>query len=479
MNKILIVGGGTSGFVSALILKKRFPKLIIDIVKSDKIGIIGVGEGTTEHWLEFINFCGIDYKELINECDATLKYGVMFEDWTKHKYFHNITGYLMSIKYGQYLGGYAYSVINNLKPEEYTSNFVFKNKVAKNDLSNQFHFNTFKLNCFLEKKCKEAKIKIFEDEIVNVVTKNNKITNIKSKNKNYKYDFYIDSTGFKKLLISKLGAKWISYSEYLPMNEAIAFPLEDTEEYSPYTLARAMSSGWLWRIPTQGRWGNGYVYNNNYMTPEKAQKECEEYFIKNNIKFNKIEIFKNIKFDAGALDKPWINNCLAIGLSASFVEPLEATSIGTSIQQSFLLIHLINNYTKEDIDLYNEKFKNIVENIRDFIVLHYMVSKKDSKFWKDLKLKIPHTLEINLKKWRNRLPINEDFNGNYNLFNSHNFTVILKELGLLNKDAIKKEYDLLNNSIKENIEHRVNSHISHNFFNENLISHKEFLKEFK
>ena len=108
-----------------------------------------------------------------------------------------------------------------------------------------------------------------------------------------------------------------------------------------------------------------------------------------------------------------------------------------------------------------------------------MVTKKDSKFWKDLKLKIPHTLEINLKKWKNRIPINEDFNGNYNLFNSHNFIVILKELNLINKNNIKKEYELLNNSIKEDIEHRVNSHISHNFFNEHLISHKQFLKELK
>ena len=92
------------------------------------------------------------------------------------------------------------------------------------------------------------------------------------KKNNYSFDFYIDSSGFKKILIEKLGVKWISYSKYLPMNEAIAFPTGDTEEYTPYTLSKAMTSGWMWRIPTYGRWGNGYVFNNNYINAEQAKK---------------------------------------------------------------------------------------------------------------------------------------------------------------------------------------------------------------
>ena len=132
--------------------------------------------------------------------------------------------------------------------------------------------------------------------------------------------------------------------------------------------------------------------------------------------YYKIDIFKNIKFEAGTLDKSWEGNCAAIGLSSSFVEPLEASSLGTTINQIFLLTHLLPNYTKEDVDLYNKKFKKIVENIRDFIVMHYLVKKKDSKFWKELKLVLPETLKNNLNKWKHRLPIAEDFAGNYLLF---------------------------------------------------------------
>jgi tryptophan halogenase len=231
-----------------------------------------------------------------------------------------------------------------------------------------------------------------------------------------------------------------------------------------------MNFGWMWRIPTYGRWGNGYVFNNKYINAEQAKKECEKYL------GYKVEIAKNIKFEAGALEKAWLGNCVAIGLCSSFIEPLEATSIGTSIQQSFLLMHLLINNNQSDIDLYNERFKSIVENIRDFVLLHYMVNKKNSGFWKNLKLKIPESLNKNLKKWEKRIPIREDFKGNYLLFYEHNFVVILKELNLIKKQFLKKEYNELNKEIKNDIQFKINKHI--NFYsNENLIGHKHFLNE--
>jgi tryptophan halogenase len=473
MKKVLIVGGGTAGLIAALVIKNRFSKIQVDVVKSDNIGIIGVGEGTTEHWKEFMQFCNIPLEELIRETDATFKYGVMFEGWTKKPYFHNVTSSVATIEFGQYLGGYAYSIVNNLDPKEYTYGHCFVNKVIPNDIPNQFHFNTFKLNNFLLKKCLEINIKIFNDEITKINVKNNNIVDIESKNKKYKYDFYIDSTGFKKILISKLGAEWKSYAEYLPMNEAIAFPTKDTKEYNPYTLSKAMNAGWMWRIPTQGRWGNGYVFNNKYINAEQAKKECEDY-----LGF-KVEIAKNIKFEAGTLEKPWIGNCVAIGLSSSFIEPLEATSIGTSIQQAFFLIHFLINYKQTDIDLYNERFKDVVENIRDFVVLHYIVDRKDSKFWKELKLKLPSTLENNLKKWKHRIPIREDFAGGYKLFGPHSFTVLLKELNLINKESIKKEYEMLSEKYKNHAKESMINHINRTYYDKNVMSHKESLKTIK
>jgi len=473
MKKILIVGGGTAGLIAALIIKNKFSKLQIDVVKSDDIGIVGVGEGSTEQWKEFMAFCNISLKELLKETDATFKYGIMFEGWTKHPYFHNIGAPMGNIKSGQYLSGYAYSIINNLPPKKYTHGHCFINKIIPDVAPNQFHFNTFKLNNFLLKKCLGVGIKILEDKITNIHTHKNNITYLESKSKKYKYDFYIDSTGFKKLLMSKLNCRWNSYKEYLPMDEAIAFPTPDTDEYTPYTLSKAMSAGWMWRIPTQGRWGNGYVFNNKYLNANQAQKECEKY-----LGF-KVKIAKNIKFEAGTLEKAWIGNCVAIGLSSSFIEPLEASSIGTSIQQAFLLIHLLINYKPTDTDLYNERFKEIVENTRDFVVLHYITKKKDSKFWKELKLKLPKTLQNNLNKWKHRLPIHEDFPGGYKLFSAVNFIILLKELGLVDKKLIKKEYEMTSKDLKNYTEKSVKEYMNATYYNVNVVGHKKGLENFK
>ncbi len=469
--KVSIVGAGTAGLITALILKIRFRTLEIEIIKSDKIGIIGVGEGTTEHWKQFADFCDIPYQELIKKTGATLKYGIMFEDWTDHTYFHNIIGQVESVKFGQYQAGYIYSIINNLTPKQYTSDFCFQNKIATDSIANQLHFNTFKLNDFLLKKCQAIGINVIEDEITDL--KFNDFGNISclfSKNNKYKSDFYIDCTGFKRLLIGKLGAKWISYSKYLPMNEAIAFPTGDTKEYTPYTLAKAMTSGWMWRIPTQGRWGNGYVFNNNYINAEQAKKECEDYL------GYEVHIGKNIKFEAGALDRAWIKNCVAVGLSSSFIEPLEASSIGTTIQQAFILIHKIINYKKSDIDSYNVSFNRIVENIRDFVVLHYITNKKDSAFWKELKINLPESLSNNLKKWKTKAPMVTDFPEDYSLFKEANFIVLLKELNLIDKDSIAKEFNSLSQNLKDTVKQKIDRVREWNVTGD-IIDHKTYLKK--
>ena len=472
--KICVVGAGTAGLIAALTFKNRFENFNIQIIKSDKIGIIGVGEGTTEHWQQFCTYNKISMEELVRETDATFKYGIMFKDWKKQPYFHSILDNISTIKLGQYKAGYAYCINNNLKSKEYTNSCCWDNKIATNSLPHQFHFNTLKLNKFLLKKCRERSIKIIEDKITKINLKGKNIDSIQSSLKKYKYDFYIDCTGFKKLLISKLGAKWLSYKKYLPMNEAIAFATEDTEEYPPFTMSNAMKAGWMWRIPTRGRWGNGYVFNNKYINASEAQKECEKYL------GHSIKVAKNITFEAGVLDKTWIGNCVAIGLSSSFIEPLEASSIGISIQQSFLLMHLITNYSANDIDLYNKKFTNIVENTRDFVLLHYLCGKKGSAFWDEFKPNLPDSLAKNLKTWKHRLPLAEDFKGSYLLFNSENFIVILKELNLLNKTNIKKEFNNLSNDHKNEVlqlikialenNNNENKHYSHKLFLKNLIT---------
>lgn len=443
---IAIVGGGTAGFVSALILKKRFPHLTVDVIRSTRIGIIGVGEGSTEHWSDFMRYMEFTPAQIIKECDATFKGGIMFQNWGVPDYYHSIHDTL-NVSKGLYPYVYASLIGENKGPKSLTSRLHWENKINNWFIrnpdrapSNQYHFNTNKLNEFLTSNCRKLGINIFDDEINDFdISEAGDITTLHGTKQKYNYDFYIDCTGFKKVLISKLGAKWQSYSKYLKMNSAIAFPTGDTDNYNMWTIARGMDAGWLFRIPVWGRHGNGYIYNSNYIDADGAKAEVEKMY------GHEIEIGKQISFDPGALDRVWINNCCAIGLSASFVEPLEASSIGSSIQQAFLLMHRLPCYDQNVIDSYNESVTDILTNIRDFVALHYVTKRQDTPFWQDVqKLELPDTLQTRLERWRNKMPIHEDFNreSRYILFRDAHYLFILNGLELFNNESIKAEYEM-------------------------------------
>ena len=473
--KILVVGGGSAGLISAIILKKRL-NIELDIVYSKNIPIVGVGEGSTEHFNEFLKIAGIDFRTIIKECGATFKSGIMFEGWSETPYLHSVGGVYVT-KAGQY--PLVFGKLLSENAHNINSKFAWENKIEKHYIDssastpyNQFHFDTFKLNAFLTEFAKSIGINIFEDDINNVViSENGYINYLEGNKKTYNYDFYIDSTGFKRLLIEKLGAKWVSYGKYLKMKSAITFQTPDEENYNLWTLAKALDYGWMFRIPTWGRYGNGYIYDSDYINEEQAKKEVEELF---NFK---IEIGRKFSFDPGTLDRTWINNCLAIGLSASFVEPLEATSIGTTIQQTFLLMHRLSNYNQKSIESYNKSYNQIMENIRDFIVLHYITDRKTSQFWKDVsKIELPQSLMNNLDLWSTRMPIKEDFSNlsEYILFTEDNFIAILHGLGIYNLDYIKKEYMM----ISEDIRSYADSLLNQEYLNKESIktfTHKEFI----
>jgi tryptophan halogenase len=475
VNSVLVVGGGTAGLISAIILKKKLD-IKIDIVHSKDIGIIGVGEGSTEHWKEFMDYAGIDQYELIRETDATYKSGIMFEGWNDQKYLHSVATPLDS-KTAQYHHVYSNLISNNIKPISPKSFWdskidkIFLNQ-PKGFPANQFHFNTHKLNEFLIKIAKSIGINIIEDEVLDLTLDNDGyIDFILGKKTRYKYDFYIDSTGFKRFLISKLGGKWESYKKYLKMKSAIVFQTEDEDNYNFWTLAKAMDYGWMFRIPVWGRYGNGYIYDSDYITEDQATQEVEKLFQ------SPLEIRKKFKFDPGALSECWIKNCCAIGVSANFVEPLEASSIGTSIQQSFLLMHRISQYDEKVIKNYNKSISDIMKNIRDFICLHYMTKKDNTDFWRDLKnVEIPDSLLSNLEVWKDRLPINEDFNNlsDYILFRDTNFIMVMEGLELFNRSSIRREYQSLHPYIKNEAEQIVSMHRDFDS-NLNTITHKDFL----
>ena len=478
VKSITIVGGGTAGLISALILQYKFSQNIsFKVVCSSKIGTIGVGEGSTEHWKDFLTFTRIEPFDVIRNCGATLKSGIYFENWNDKDYFHNVsTPY--ETTWGQERIAYLKLISEEKNPLNLFQKFFLANKVHINHLknnttpTNQYHFNTQLLNDFLVKVCKERGIEIIDDEINDVIlNENGEIDKLKGNKSEYKSDFYIDCTGFKRLLISKLDAKWQSYSKYLKLKSAIVFPTEDTDEYNMYTTAKALKYGWRFNIPVWGRHGNGYIFDSDYINADQAKKEVEEDLGKD------IEVSKVINFDPGALDKVWIKNCYAIGLSANFVEPLEATSIGTSIQQSYLLMHNLVNYDQNTIDYVNKQVNSIMDNIRDFICLHYITKKNDSQFWLDLKnISIPDSLQKNLNIWQNRLPIEDDFqySSKYKLFTDQNYIFVLYGLGLMNIDNIKKQYEKLPNFAKDYVYATLAP--EENFeFNEEWINHKDFI----
>ena len=474
--KLLIAGSGTAGLITALILK-TYLNIQIDIVHSKKIDIIGVGEGSTEHFREFMNFVGINQYDLIKSCDATYKSGIMFENWGNRPYLHSVISPFES-KIAQYSYVYANQISNNYP---ITTKFIWENKIESNFLNNptkfpynQFHFNTHKLNDFLTNLCISKGITFYNDEITDVILNcNGEIDSIKSELQTYNYDFYIDSTGFKKLLINKLGGKWKSYSPYLKMNSAITFQTPDEENYNLWTLSKAMDAGWLFKIPVWGRHGNGYIFDSNYIGVDDAKKEVEELL------GHPIDIGKQFKFDPGHLEQAWIKNCCAVGLSASFVEPLEASSIGTTIQQSFILMQKLINYHENVITQYNNTFGKIMDNIRDFIALHYITQKENTKFWKDLKnIELPDTLKNNLELWKRKLPINEDFSNfsNYCLFTSNNYIVVMEGLDLFDRESIKMEYNNQHPRVKTKVHNIISTQEAmYQDCNTTAISHKEFL----
>lgn len=480
VKKVAVVGGGTAGFVAALILKRTYPTLTVDVIRSKKIGTIGVGEGSTEHWSVFMDYVGIQTAELINECDSTFKTGIMFEDWATKPYLQSVHDPFVADQLGVPIA-YAKLIGENVDPRDLTGDYLWDNMTPFNKFMeerpndtgvSQYHFNTKKLNDFLTRKAEEMGCTVVDDEITDVVVSEwNKIESISSVKEKYEYDFYVDCTGFAKLLIGQLGAQWQSYSKYLKMKEAIVFPTPEEDEIPLWTLAKAMNAGWLFRIPVQGRKGNGYIFDSDFITAEEAQREAESYL------GHGIEVAKNIKFDPGALDRPWISNVCAIGLSASFVEPLEASSIGTSINQSFLLAQRIVNYNQESIDRYNDEVGAIMDNIRDFIALHYITDRRDTPFWQEVATTpLPESLEKNLRMWKTRMPTTDDMTSYTRkvLFNEYNYAIVMHGLGLFDNAKILQQYEMMPEGAKQHVESSIQHKL--NFDRTKTIPHKLMLQ---
>jgi len=452
MKDFIILGGGNSGYISALILKKAFPEMQIQIIESKNIGIIGVGEGSTEHWNKFLNHVDINPLEMIWECGATYKAGIFYKNWKKKDYYHIVSGDY-NLCHNDYSPKYGKLISENQDPIELVNRWFTKNEFPKiyiekeNDgipPMNQFHLDSYKLNNFLRKVAKERGIVVTEDDIIDATLSEDTgdIISLKSKDKEYFSSFFVDCSGFKSHIMKNiLGVKWVSYDKHFPLNSAMAWQSDATEIIDCYTTAEARDYGWTWKIPTQDRIGNGYVYSDSFATEDMILDEIER-------KYGKVEIQKKVKFNPGRLEKFWVKNCIGVGLSGSFVEPLEATSLTSVIQQMFAFTLY---YPSKDDDRYNEIMNGMFDNIVDYVQLHYICDRNDTSFWKYCKndLVLTDNIKRYLKLWKNRLPQRNEFNTPWAIFNANNYIIAFYSLGLFDTTKIKQEYDIMMSQIQK------------------------------
>lgn len=395
VSKLVVVGSGTAGLVNALVAKRILINLDVVVVSSDAIGIIGVGEGSTEHWSTFEKLAQIDRAKMVKETDATFKFGIRFKDWTKQTpdYFHSISG--GQSVHSTFVGAYnwVHTEGRQLTPvfglPSLTRNLVRDMGEDTLNQTNQFHFDTHKLNTFLRGECEDAGVHFVEGKVVDLQRNpnNGDVTSLLlDDGQSVSCDFVVDATGFSKSIISRLtDINWVSYRDYLPTDSALVFPTpEDNKNgIKPYTLAQAMSAGWMWEIPTQKRRGNGYVFSQSHITDDQAMEEAERVS-----GFSIGDAGRFIRFEPGYVANSWVHNCIAVGLSSNFVEPLEATSIAASINQAMLLTSYVPVYQPKHEKLRSEYlriFDSMMENLLTMVAMHYVSDRRDTDMWREHK----------------------------------------------------------------------------------------------
>lgn len=375
MKKITVVGGGLAGWLSALYVQKCGFTEEITLIESSEIGILGAGEGSVPALREMlVGLLGVNEKAFIKRTNSTKKVAINFENWsgTGSKYDHDFIG--MFKDYFQ-----------NLSESKFDHTDIYA-----------YHFDARLIADFLKELALERGIKLIDGEVIDFqLSVNNDIKGLILKdNTIIKTDFVFDCSGFKRLIIGKLHeTEWISYEDQLKVNTAVPFflPRTDTEEFTK-TDAITMKCGWMWKIPLKDRWGCGYVFDKKYTTEEEAKKEVIE-FLGHDVSFN-----RTLNFNSGCYKDTWVGNCIAIGLSSGFMEPLEATSILVAIQQLHAIYRHVSHIGFENyhqaIGSYNEFVRNINEQMMLFVRYHYICDRQDTPFWIDYKnLDIPKKLQ--------------------------------------------------------------------------------------
>ncbi|HCS63433.1 MAG TPA: tryptophan halogenase [Cellvibrio sp.] len=420
--KIVIVGGGTAGWMTAAALSTLYANnnFQITLIESKEIGSIGVGEATLPHMKDFNARLGISEVDMMKKTKATFKLGIKFVDWGKlgSNYYHPFGVYGTNQNTASFYGLYSKisqeKKIADLSDYSYAIALCRQNKfeLFSNDANcisstykYGYHFDASLYAEYLREFCKNKSVSEIDGKI-DYVERNKDTGNISSvrleSGLTIAGDFFIDCSGLRSLLLSKtLGVEFEDWSKWLVCDRAIALPSEKLPDLPPYTTSTAKEGGWQWKIPLQHRTGNGYVYSSAFLSDQKAVDSLVE-----SVGGQSSETPRLIKFKSGRYKKSWVNNCLAIGLSSGFLEPLESTSI-------YLIQAAIINFTKlfsvspshgAESNEFNRLMDVEYDRIRDFLILHYHLNdRKDSELWNYCReMRVPEELteKINIFKKR-------------------------------------------------------------------------------
>ncbi len=439
--RIVVAGGGTAGWMAAAALANTLGEAIsLTLVESDAIGTIGVGESTIPPIVLFNRLLGINEAEFMRATQATFKLGILFENWKQvgETYFHSFgtTGK------DHWSAGFQHFWLHGLTRghRHGYDDYCLELKAA---LAGKFaHLPDDRMNyayqldsslyaAFLRKRAEADGARRVEGKIVHVELDQHggDIAALQlDGDRRIEGDLFVDCTGFRALLIEQaLHAGFDDWTHYLPCDSAIALQTESVRPPVPYTRAIAHDAGWQWRIPLQHRQGNGIVFCSRYLDRKAALER-----LLGSVEGKVLTEPNNIRYVTGARRKQWHRNCVAVGLSGGFMEPLESTSIHL-IQRAILrLVRMLpgGRISARDIAEFNDQQMTDMEQIRDFLILHYKVTeRRDSPFWRHCAaLPMPASLEQKIELFRETGRV---FRRNEELFVENSWVQVMMGQGIM------------------------------------------------
>ncbi len=414
LRSIVIVGGGTAGWMSAAALAKAYGSHIaIRVVESDDIGTIGVGEATVPHLKTFNDVLGIDEIDFVKAVQGTFKLGIQFVDWGRlgssyihgfgdigHPYgmlpFHQYWLKAVQQGYGGEIGDYSVHTRAATRNKFMTSASDVGPNSPLAHIAHAYHFDAGRYAQFLRHYAEARGVVRTEGEIVEVLLRPDDgfVETVRLKSgERIAADLWIDCSGQRGILIGQaLKTGYEDWTHWLPCDRAIAVPSAKVGEPTPYTRSTARTAGWQWRIPLQHRTGNGVVYSSAFLSDDEAQVQLLA-----NLDGAPLADPRRIRFTTGRRRQQWKKNVVAVGLSSGFMEPLESTSIYLIQTGIGRLVELLPDRRMSPLvrDRYNAQVAFEYERIRDFLIMHYKATQRtDTPFWRHCaEMAIPQRLQ--------------------------------------------------------------------------------------